>query len=408
LTDRPYGHNLSQVDSTTDSDGQPTNGARGSAADARAALFLRALAAGGWPPIHQRTPRQARHDLRILHAATGTWRPVREVGDALINGPLGQIPVRVYRPGSAVDCDRPLVVYLHGGGFVIGDLFTADGLCRRLANASGATVVSVHYRRAPEHPLPAAQQDCYAAACWAHRHARQLGADPARLVLAGDSAGGGLAAHVAQRLRDEAPARAALQVMFNPGLDFTLEHTDRDPALAKLLDWHTIDWFASHALPPPIDRTDPVISPSRASDLAGAPPTVIITAGTDPFRADAEHYAAALEAAGVPVSLHNFRGQLHGFTDMDLVFPAASNSLHLAAAAVRDVSAVEVPQGFASDEPVPWSRPDRGRLRRLQEGAQRLPFVNGPDALRVVLDARLRSAASHIVSAPRPTRGAPR
>src|SRR5207244_288383 len=100
-------------------------------------------------------------------------------------------------------------------------------------------------RRAPEHPLPAAQQDCYAAACWALRHARQFGADPARLVLAGDSAGGGLAAQVAQRLRDETPAGAALQLMFNPGLDFTLEHTDRDPRLAKLLDWHTIDWFAS-------------------------------------------------------------------------------------------------------------------------------------------------------------------
>src|SRR5881409_1457371 len=145
--------------------------------DPRARLLLRVLDVVGWPHISRRTPRQARHDLRVLHAATGSWRPVRNVGDALIDGPGGTIPVRIYRPGRRGDTDRPVVVYLHGGGFVIGDLFTADGLCRRLANASGATVVSVHYRRAPEHPLPAAQQDCYAAARWAHRHARQLGAD---------------------------------------------------------------------------------------------------------------------------------------------------------------------------------------------------------------------------------------
>src|SRR6266536_5411128 len=161
------------------------------ARDPRVGMLLGMLKAAGWPAISQRTPRQARHDLRILVAATSTWWPVRDVGDALIEGPLGPIPVRVYRPGRRENWERPLVVYFHGGGFVIGDLFTADGLCRRLANASGATVVSVHYRRAPEHPLPAAQQDCYAAASWAHRHGRQLGADPARLVLAGDSAGGG-------------------------------------------------------------------------------------------------------------------------------------------------------------------------------------------------------------------------
>jgi len=112
-------------------------------------MFLGMLKVAGWPAMSQRTPRQARHDLRILAAATGTWRPVRDVGDALIEGPQGPLPVRVYRPGPRGKTDRPLVVYFHGGGFVIGDLFTADGLCRRLANASGATVVSVHYRRAP-------------------------------------------------------------------------------------------------------------------------------------------------------------------------------------------------------------------------------------------------------------------
>jgi acetyl esterase/lipase len=362
-------------------------------------MFLGLLKASGWPAISQRTPRQARHDLRILAAATGTWWPVRDVGDALIEGPQGPIPVRVYRPGPRENADRPLVVYFHGGGFVIGDLFTADGLCRRLANASGGTVVSVHYRRAPEHPLPAAHVDAYAAACWVLRHARELGANPARLIVAGDSAGGGLAAHVVQRLRDEGPARAALQVLFTPGVDFTLEHTDRDPALAKLLDWDTIDWFAAHALPPPVDRADPMISPGRAADLSGLPPAVIITAGLDPFRPDGEHYARALEAAGVKATVHEFPGQIHGFPDMDLVFPAAKDALARAAHAMQSGAPVEVPLGVAAHEPIPWCRPDRGRLRRMREGAQRLPAVNGPDALWNLLNARLKSVAGQIKNA---------
>ncbi len=345
-------------------------------------MLLGMLKAAGWPAISQRTPRQARHDLRILVAATSTWWPVRDVGDALIEGPLGPIPVRVYRPGRRENWERPLVVYFHGGGFVIGDLFTA------------------------EHPLPAAHTDAYAAACWVLRHARELGADPARLIVAGDSAGGGLAAHVVQRLRDEGPAGAALQVLFNPGVDFTLEHTDRDPALAKLLDWDTIDWFAAHALPPPVDRADPMISPSRAADLRGLPPTVLITAGLDPFRADAEHYAQALEAAGVAVSVHEFPGQIHGFTDMDLVFPAAKEALRRAAGAVQSAPPVEMPVGLASDEPISWCRPDRGRLRRMREGTQRLPAVNGTDALWNLFNARWRSAAGQIKNAA--TLGGPR
>ncbi|MFC5729359.1 MULTISPECIES: alpha/beta hydrolase [Nocardioides] len=361
--------------------------------DPRARAFLRMLEIWGWPPTWTRTPRQARHDLRILHAATGSWRPVRDVRDARIPGPDGTIPVRVYRPGRRGDTDRPLIVYFHGGGFVIGDLFTADGACRRLANAAGATVVSVHYRRAPEHPLPAAQEDAYAAARWVQQHARQLGADPGRLVVAGDSAGGGLAAHVAQRLRDDGRAPAALQVLVNPGLDFSLEHTDRDPALARLLDWDTIDWFAAHAVPPAVDRTDPVISPSRAPDLTGLPPAVVITAGVDPFRQDAKHYVRALESAGVAVEWHDFPGQLHGFTDMDLVFPAARDSLQRIATAVRRATAAEMPVALVSDERIPWSRPDGGLLRRLWEDAQRLPLVNGPDALRSLLAARLTTAA---------------
>jgi acetyl esterase len=361
--------------------------------DSRVTLLLNMLENGLWPAMAQRTPQQARHDFRILAAATGTWRPVRSVGDAVIEGPQGRIPVRIYQP-SGNPGDRGLVVYFHGGGFVVGDLFTADGTCRRIAKLSGSTVVSVHYRRTPENPLPAAHIDAYAAARWAVEHSAALGADPAKLVLAGDSAGGGLAAHVAQRLRDDGPAGAALQVLINPGLDFTLENTDRDPALARLLDWDTIHWFAKHSLPDGVDRTDPVLSPARAADLSNLPPALIITAGIDPFRSDAEHYAAALKAAGVPVDVHRFDGQTHGFTDMDLILPAARRSVVRIVEAIKHLTPCEVPAELPAETDIPWVRPDRGRRRRLRENAQRLPLINGSDVLWNLATTRLRPIAA--------------
>lgn len=195
-------------------------------------------------------------------------------------------------------------------------------------------------------------------------------------------------------------------MLFNPGLDFTLDHADRDPALAKLLDWDTIGWFAAHSVPPPVDRTDPVISPARGN-LSGLPPAVVLTAGVDPFRADAQHHARALEDAGVPAVVHDFPGQLHGFTDMDLLFPAAKRSLQAAARAIRGATATDVPPGLAARDPITWA-PDRGRGRRLREAAQRMPFVNAPDALWNLLDARLRSTATHPDHPARTATGAPK
>ena len=359
--------------------------------DPRVTVFLSMLRASGWPSMSSRTPRQARNELRSLAAATGTWQRVRSVADAVIDGPAGDIPVRVYRPGRPANRDRPLVVYFHGGGFVIGDLFTADGLCRRLANASRATVVSVHYRRAPEFPLPAAQSDAYCAARWALTHAEQLGADPSRLVVAGDSAGGALAAHVAQRLRDEGPIGAALQVLINPATDLTLENTDRAPALARLLDWQTIDWFGEQALPPSLDRTHPTISPHHAADLAGVAPAFVVTAGVDPFRSDGINYALALGRAGVESTLRDFPGQIHGFVDMDLIFPAAKTALRATASAVASLQPVPVPDDLASDEPIRWVNATRGNARRAWEGSRRLPPVNATQMLLTLLDARARS-----------------
>jgi acetyl esterase/lipase len=369
--------------------------------DPRCRLFLAALSASGWPPMHQRTPRQARADLRILAAAANSTPWVAHVADTLIGTADVRIPVRIYRHGSGTE-RRPLVVWLHGGGFVVGDLFTADGTCRQLARSSGATVISVHYRRAPEHPLPAAQTDALAAAQWAVRHASELGADPARLVVAGDSAGGALAAHVAQRLRDAGPWPAALQVLVYPATDFSLSRADRDPRLAKLLDWDTIEWFAEHALPRGVNRRDPVISPRFAADLSGLPPAVIVTAGVDPFTADAIGYGTALSSAGVPVTHLAYPGQIHSFVGMDRFFPAAGDAIRRIGALIRGAEPAASPSAPGTGpapqpaEPISWADAAAARCRRSGEQIRRLPHVNGTYMLLTLLEHRLRSTASQV------------
>src|SRR5438876_2422785 len=267
--------------------------------DPRARSFLRYLHSIGWPTLAERTPQQARKDVRLLSATSSRWFPAASVRDALATGGQVDVRVRVYKPLTRSRTPRPLLIWFHGGGFVVGDLFTADGICRVLAHHSGAVVVSVDYRLAPEWPLPAAHEDAVTAANWAIRHAHELGADPARVVVGGDSAGGSLAAHVALQLRDFGPREAALQVLAYPATDYTLSHADRAPEFAKLLTWESIDWFAGHSLTG-VDRTDPRISPYFA-DLSGLPPACIITAGIDPLRSDALAYADRLEQAGVAV-----------------------------------------------------------------------------------------------------------
>lgn len=363
--------------------------------DPRVRTLLAGLELSGWPGLHERTPRQARQDYRILAAATSTWQPVGSAADAVVSTPERDIPVRVYQPRRRTAArPGPLLMWFHGGGFVVGDLFTADGTCRRLVNATGATVVSVHYRRPPEHPLPAAQRDALAATRWALAHVDELGGDSTRLVLAGDSAGGGLAAHVAQRLRDNGPQRAALQVLFYPATDFSLAHTDQDPALAKLLSWDTIHWFATHSMPAGLDRRDPGISPLYATDLAGLPPAVIITAGVDPFRSDAVAYGAALQEAAVSVSHLDFPGQIHGFAGMDLVFPAGRAALRRAATEIGRATPVAAARPAATEpDPIRWVGGLAHHRRRLRDGAQRLPHVNGTYMLTTLIGHRVSSAA---------------
>ena len=260
---------------------------------------------------------------------------VASVEDLEVPGPDGPLPVRVYRPdGAAVPA--PVVVFFHGGGWVLGSIATHDATCRGLANRTGAVYVSVDYRLAPEHPYPAAPEDCYAATCWVADHAADLGVDPGRLAVAGDSAGGNLAAVVCQMARDRSGPAIAFQFLIYPATDLDL---DRWPSMEEnadgpLLTREGMDWFARHYVGTLPFTGDPYAAPIRAADLSGLPPAYLATAGHDPLRDEGAGYAEALAAAGVTVGYDNFATMIHGFVGFADVVPAAGEARDRIAAAL--------------------------------------------------------------------------
>jgi acetyl esterase len=274
-----------------------------------------------------RDPERARRRFR---SSTRLAMPVRNdvgVDDRVIPGPAGSggVPVRLYRPaegGSARGSGLPAVVYFHGGGWVIGDLDSHDATCRLLAAASGCLVVSVAYRRAPEHPFPAAVDDCLAAYGWVHRNQGPLGIADGAVGVMGDSAGGNLAAVVALSARagvaDLPPAAA--QALVYPVTDAHLA-TDSMRALADGFSMTRAAMVANRAryLPDPATWDDPRASPLLAGDLSGAPPALVVTAGFDPLRDDGELYATALARAGVEVDYRCYDDQIHGFLGMGIL-----------------------------------------------------------------------------------------
>ena len=361
--------------------------------DTRATALLTWLDLVGWPSFSERTPAQARSDYQVLIAATSRWGLVRSRKDTIAEREgFPGVPVRVYWPLRRDNSGdgMPIVVWYHGGGFVVGDLFTADSTCRKLSARSRAIVVSVDYRRAPEHPVPAAQHDAVTAARWAFEHAGQLGGDPNRIVLAGDSAGGALAAHVAQHLRDHTDRAAALQVLVYPATDFTLQHADRNAALAQLITWDTVEWFACQAMPG-VDRTDPVVSPYFVPSCTGLPAAYIVTAGIDSFRSDALAYRDRLVEDGVQVTHVNYRGQVHGFVDMDLIFPAGAKAIRDVGRVIRNVR--PVPTRLEPDRtgPIRWGPPSAVARRVLLENTVRNPGVNTARIMSTLADQRWRN-----------------
>jgi acetyl esterase len=242
--------------------------------------------------------------------------------------------VRIYTPDAP--SPRPVVAFFHGGGFVICSVETHDGLARRLVNALGAVVVSVEYRLAPEARCPAAAEDCYAATQWVHEHAAELGADPARLMVAGDSAGGNLAAVVSLMAREQGGPPITSQVLVYPVIDAACDA----PSYAEngegyFLEATGMRWFWDHYLGPDGDGEHQNASPIRARDLSGLPPAVVITAEFDPLRDEGEAYAKALQAAGVPVVARRYDGMIHGFVSMPMLFPEADDAVARIADAVQ-------------------------------------------------------------------------
>ncbi|MFD1145521.1 alpha/beta hydrolase [Saccharothrix hoggarensis] len=284
-------------------------------------------------PLYTLSVEQARAaDLAAIRAAAGAGEPVRHVTDRHLPGPVGDLPIRIYRPVDAAG-PLPTLVYFFGGGWALGSIETSDEICRALANAVPCQVITVGYRLAPEHKFPAAVDDCRTAVAWIAAHAAELGVDPDRLAVAGDSAGGNLAAVVT--LDRGGPALAA-QVLVYPNTDHRGDtesmRANDDPAA---FNRRSVAWYWGHYLASPDDGRDPRASPLLAEDLTGLPPALVITAEHDPLRDEGERYAERLRAAGVPVIATRYAGVAHGFFAMSGVVDAAREARAEVAAFLR-------------------------------------------------------------------------
>lgn len=281
--------------------------------------FVKSIRVPGYfPPLPE-----LRQQLRTMVQLLDEPAPkLARIDDLRIPGPAGAIPARIYDSVGRGAPARPLVAYFHGGGWVQGDLETHHGLCARLALRSGALVVAVDYRLAPEHKFPAAVDDCFAAYRWLRSHAADLGGDPARVAVTGDSAGGNLSAVVSQLAASAGIPVPTCQALIYPAVDFVLDTAShRDLENGHVIPRDRIVWYAGEYLPADADRNDPRASPLRARDLIGQPPTLIITGGFDPLRDEGHAYAERLRSAGVDVVYHEYAGQIHAFVSLTKAIP---------------------------------------------------------------------------------------
>jgi acetyl esterase len=284
-------------------------------------------------------PSEARAE-RLREARIVAHRPpiaMARIEAVEIPGPAGQIGARLYVPPAAASQDPPpLLVYFHGGGWVIGDLETHDDPCRFLAAHSGAALLAVDYRLAPEYPFPAAVEDAEAAYAWAVTNAEQLGVNGGRIAVGGDSAGANLAAAVCLPARDAGAPLPAMQLLIYPVTDATGKAASRHTfSEGFLLTRNDMDWFEERYLPAGADRSDPRVSVVRAPDLAGLPPAYVATAGFDPLRDEGEAFAARLRDAGIPVALRRHPGLVHTFANLTAICPSARAAMLEAAGALR-------------------------------------------------------------------------
>lgn len=288
----------------------------------QAVALLEAMAALGLPAIGDTEP----DEFRAIYSAR--QMPVTEECHEVRDINAGGVPSRLYRPNAKTDIG--LLVYYHGGGWVIGNLESHDAICRSLANRMGHAVLSVDYRLAPEHVWPAAAEDALCSLRWAYENASELGIDPNRIAVGGDSAGGNLAAIVAQ----QRPVPLKFQMLIYPATDMTASlpsHTEN--AAGPVLTKAAMDWFIGYYMPKDANMKDPLASPlfADSSLLKGAPPALIITAQYDPLRDEGEAYGLKLIENGVPASVVRFNGQYHSFFGNHLLLDDAEAAHALAA-----------------------------------------------------------------------------
>ena len=292
----------------------------------------------GAKPFEKLSPAEARKGpspadavMALLKAQGKSTAPeaVGAVVDRNIPGPGGHIPVRIYTPAG--NGPFPLILYIHGGGWVIADLDTYDASARALTNAAQAVVVSTHYRQAPEHKFPAAHEDTWAAYQWATTNAKTLNADPERVAVAGESAGGNMAANMAIRARDERTVLPRHQLLVYPVASNDMNSPSyQENAMAKPLSKAAMAWFFSHYATAPKDGEDPRISLVKAQNLKGLPSATVITAEIDPLRSEGKMYADRLEQAGVTVMYRNYDGVAHEFFGMGAVVDKARDAVQFA------------------------------------------------------------------------------
>jgi acetyl esterase len=306
------------------------------ALDRDAAWVVEKAAKTKLPPFEVQRAAAARAQYAVgAHILALPPAPMEAVEDRAVPGPAGPVPVRLYVPAFTGVAD-PLLVYLHGGGWTVGSIETHDRVARQLAALAGVRVLSVEYRLAPEHPYPAGLEDAEAAWRAVAADPAAFGADPARLAVGGDSAGGSLSAALCQRARDRGLARPRLQLLLYPSCDLVGDYASRRRfAAGYLLTDTVISWFVDNYVPDPARRGEAGASPLRAASLAGLPPAHIQTAGFDPIQDEGTAYARALAAAGVAVEHVHYPGLIHSYAQLAGRIRAARPALAKAAAALR-------------------------------------------------------------------------
>jgi acetyl esterase len=302
--------------------------------------LLQQMEQQGTPPVHTLTPMQARENKNPVFIKLGGFpEAVANVENLNIPSPAEEIPVRIYTPEG--NGPFPMLVYFHGGGWVICNLDTHDAVCRSLANGASCIVVSVDYRLAPEHKFPAAVEDAYAATQWVTGNANRINGDPARVAVGGDSAGGNLATVVSLMARDKGDPSPIYQLLVYPVTNLSSFDTDsyREHGEGYILTKASMEYYRDHYIGPKEERHNPYASPLLAQDLSGLPPALVITAEFDVLTDEAEAYVNRLKQAGVPVTYTRYNGMIHAFYSLAGVVDRAKDATDEATAALRSAFA---------------------------------------------------------------------